>query len=279
MSHIHYKLIREEDDKLMRLALIPNPFFYFMAIFRKVHVTFWRDEFVESLTPEQKFFYIYLLTNDRTTQCGIYEITNKQMCYDTGYNEDTIKKLIEFFVSSGKIKYSKDTKEIALKNWVKYNDSNSPKVKACIDKELLKVKNRVLIQYLYSMDTHTQEEQEEEQEQEKEQEEGVFSDLVISNHEFEDWWESYDKKADKVKSIKLWNKLKKEEKLLALSKVLEYVESTPDKNFRKNPSTYLFNKSFNDEIIIRTNNNDSKPNSAERRFNAIASLRYIGDGE
>jgi len=138
-----------------------------MAIFRKVHVTFWRDEFVEGLTPEQKFFYLYLLTNDRTTQCGIYEITIKQMCYDTGYNDDTIKKLILFFINTGKLIYSEHTKEMALKNWSKYNDSNSPKVRACIEKELLKVKDTVLIQYLYSMHTHTQEEQEEEKEKEK----------------------------------------------------------------------------------------------------------------
>ena len=121
-----------------------------MAIFRKVHVTFWRDEFVEGLTPEQKFFYLYLLTNDRTTQCGIYEITIRQMCYDTGYNEDTIKKLILFFINTGKLIYSEHTKEMALKNWGKYNDSNSPKVRACIEKELIKVKDRVLIQYLFT---------------------------------------------------------------------------------------------------------------------------------
>mgnify|MGYP000070582566 CR=1 FL=1 len=53
-----------------------------MAIFRKIHVSFWKDEFIESLTPEQKFFYLYLMTNDRTTQCGIYEITIKQMQVD-----------------------------------------------------------------------------------------------------------------------------------------------------------------------------------------------------
>lgn len=109
------------------------------------------------------------MTNDRTTQCGIYEITIKQMCYDTGYNEDTIKKLIEFFTNCGKIKYSLQTKEMAMKNWAKYNDSTSPKVKSCISKELLKVKDTVLIQYIYSMDTHTQEEEEQEEEQEKEQ--------------------------------------------------------------------------------------------------------------
>ena len=141
-----------------------------MAIFRKIHVSFWKDEFIESLTPEQKFFYLYLMTNDRTTQCGIYEITIKQMCYDTGYNEDTIKKLIEFFTKCGKIQYSLATKEIAMKNWAKYNDSTSPKVKSCINKELLKVKDTVLIQYAYSMDTHTQEEEEEEQEEEQEKE-------------------------------------------------------------------------------------------------------------
>jgi len=132
-----------------------------MAIFRKIHVSFWKDEFIESLTPEQKFFYLYLMTNDRTTQCGIYESTIKQMCYDTGYNEDTIKKLIEFFTKCGKIQYSLATKEMAMKNWAKYNDSTSPKVKACITKELLKVKDTVLIQYIYSMDTHTQEEEKE----------------------------------------------------------------------------------------------------------------------
>jgi len=51
---------------------------------------------------------------------------------------------------------------------LKYNDSNSPKVRACIEKELKDVKDRVLIQYLYSIDTQSQEEQEKEPEEEKE---------------------------------------------------------------------------------------------------------------
>jgi hypothetical protein len=138
-----------------------------MAIFRKIHVSFWRDEFIESLTPEQKYFYLYLMTNDRTRQCGIYEITLKQISYDTGYNEETVRQLIRFFVSKSKIRYSETTKEIALKNWGKYNDSTSPKVKVCVNKELLLVKDRLLIEYLYSNDTHPQEEQEEEQEEEQ----------------------------------------------------------------------------------------------------------------
>jgi hypothetical protein len=223
-----------------------------MAIFRKVHVSFWKDEFVESLTPEQKFFYLYLLTNDRTTQCGIYEITIRQMCFDTGYNDETIKKLILFFINTGKLVYSEHTKEIALKNWTKYNDSSSPKVRSCIEKELLKVKDRVLIEYLYSMDTHTKEEEEQEEEKDKEQEKEV-------NIDFEWFWKDYDKKVGvKEKLKKKWNKLTDEERQNAMNYVELYKQAVPDKQFRKNPETFLNNKSWNDEIITRNTTSQSR---------------------
>lgn len=138
-----------------------------MAAYRKISVTFWSDSFIQSLTPEGKYFYLYLMTNTRTTQCGIYEITPSQMCFETGYNNSTIEKLLTQFQKTGKIKYSKETNEIALKNWPKYNESESPKVYACVQKELKSVKNKVLIQYLYSMDTQTQETKEETKEEEE----------------------------------------------------------------------------------------------------------------
>ena len=236
-----------------------------MAIFRKVHVSFWRDEFIEGLTPEQKYFYLYLLTNDRTTQCGIYEITIRQMCYDTGYNDETIKKLLEYFITKGRLMYSESTKEIALKNWAKYNDSNSPKVRACIDKELIKVKNRVLIEYLYSMDTHTQEEQEEEEEKEEEQEQ--------VNIDFEFFWIEYDKKVgDKKKLIKKWNNLTDAEREKIMEYLPSYKNSVPDKQFRKNPETFFNNKSWNDEIVKRISTANSKQSYAEREFEKLKNL-------
>jgi hypothetical protein len=139
-----------------------------MAVFRKVNITFWSDSFIHGLTPESKYFYLYLMTNTRTTQCGIYEITIDQMCFETGYNRATIEKLIDQFETFGKIKYARSTNEIALKNWPRYNYSKSPKVKTCIENELKTVKNRVLIEYLYSMDTQSQKEEEEEEEKEEE---------------------------------------------------------------------------------------------------------------
>lgn len=122
-----------------------------MAIFRKVHVTFWEDVFVDSLTPERKLFFLYLLTNSKTTQCGIYELAMSKMKVETGYNQDSIEKFLDYFVETGKILVSKSTKEIAIKNWRRYNDyAANRKVQACIDKELKQVKNRELVAYVDS---------------------------------------------------------------------------------------------------------------------------------
>lgn len=161
-----------------------------MAIFRKVHTSFWSDPFIEDLDRDQKLFYLYLITNDKTRQCGIYEITKKQIAYDLGYNIDTVSKHMAYFIKTGKIRYNEPTKELAIKNWLKYNSSTSPLVKKCIDKEFENVKDRVLIEYLYSTDTQSQEEQEEEREEEKETEPKInvyrsFLHLSISHEEFE----------------------------------------------------------------------------------------------
>jgi len=141
-----------------------------MATFRKVHVSFWSDPFTQELTPEQKYFFLYLLTNEKTSQCGIYEITKRHICYDTGYNIDTVSKLLNFFIEAGKIKYNYDTSEVAIKNWIKYNDNASPKVKVFVNQELKSIKDTSLIQYLYSIDTSPQVEVEKEVEKEVESE-------------------------------------------------------------------------------------------------------------
>lgn len=139
-----------------------------MAIFRKIHTSFWSDPFIGDLDNEQRLFYLYLLTNERTKQCGIYEISKRQICYELGFSLDKVSKMLAYFVRAGKIMYSESTQEVALKNWMKFNGSTSPKVLSCIKTELCSVKNTLLIEYVNSMYTPSQEEQEEEEEQEQE---------------------------------------------------------------------------------------------------------------
>ena len=138
-----------------------------MAIFRKVHTQIWSDPFFSELDSDRKIFYLYLLTNERTKQCGIYEISKRHIAFDLHISVDKVNKLIEYFSLIGKIRFSESTNELALKNWAKYNYSTSPKVVKCIESELKLVKNRVLIEYIYSIDTLSQEEKEEEEEKEE----------------------------------------------------------------------------------------------------------------
>ncbi len=82
--------------------------------------------------------------------------------------------------------------------------------------------------------------------------------IEILDPKFEEWWLWYDYKVSKDKAKKSWNKLNEQEKDLALQSVQAYVRSTPDKSFRKHPTTYLNQKSFNDEIITRNTTSQSR---------------------
>ena len=87
-----------------------------MAKYRAIQTDFWEDGFVLDLTPEEKYFYLYLLSNSRTTQCGCYELPYKVIEMQTGYNRETVEKLLQRFIEYEKIEYSANTKEILIKN-------------------------------------------------------------------------------------------------------------------------------------------------------------------
>ena len=71
---------------------------------------------------------------------------------------------------------------------------------------------------------------------------------------FDEFWTLYDKKVgDKIKLEKKWLTINEAEKSLIKVHIEKYKKSQPDKKFRKDPQTYLNNKSWNDEVI------ESKP--------------------
>jgi len=120
--------------------------------YRILHTSFWNeDPDMYELTPEQKYFYIYILTGPQTKQCGVSKFSIKIAADQTGYNTDTISKLIKLFQEEyGKIKYNPETKELAIKNWARWNyQGKNPKVEICIQKELLLVKDQKLIEYVW----------------------------------------------------------------------------------------------------------------------------------
>ncbi|KEJ01887.1 DnaD domain protein [Clostridium botulinum] len=120
-----------------------------MAKYRQLYTEFWKDGFVVELEPEEKYFYLYLLTNANTSQCGIYELPKKIIENETGYNRETVDNLIKKFEEYKKIIYSEETKEIIILNWFKYNEPNNINAIKCVNKELKKIKNRNFVKELY----------------------------------------------------------------------------------------------------------------------------------
>lgn len=143
-----------------------------MAIYRNISLSFWEDnKVVDDFTPEDRYFYLYLLTNPHTNLIGCYEISIRQMSHETGYSQKIVEKLLDRMENlHNVIVYSRETKEIFIKNWCKYNWTKSEKllknvenVSKYIKNETLKEemakkieiykKDRVSIPYPYPMDT------------------------------------------------------------------------------------------------------------------------------
>ncbi|ULT54874.1 DnaD domain protein [Neobacillus drentensis] len=122
-----------------------------MAKYRMVRTDFWKNPIVlEEMTPEDKFFYLYLLTNPNTTQIGIYKITKKQIAFDLGYSIEGVHSLMERFITHHKlIRYNPETRELAIKNWGKDNLHKAGRpVMDCIYSELKEVEDTSLIHYV-----------------------------------------------------------------------------------------------------------------------------------
>ncbi|PFL09362.1 hypothetical protein COJ07_31115, partial [Bacillus cereus] len=115
-----------------------------MAKYRHVQTSFWSDARVsEEMTPEDKYFYLYLMTNEHTNQIGVYQITRKQMAFELGYSIESTKALLGRFINHHDlVVYNEETRELCILNWGKYNLNKGGKpIEDCIKKELKSIKD------------------------------------------------------------------------------------------------------------------------------------------
>jgi hypothetical protein len=81
---------------------------------------------------------------------------------------------------------------------------------------------------------------------------------------FKDWWNLYDKKRGRKKAEAKWERLKDSDKRACYEATPAYVASVENKQFQKDPLTYLNGECWNDEII--------DGNINQRKYNESASL-------
>lgn len=122
------------------------------GIKRVVDTSFWADSKVDDFSPEDKYFMLYLLTNPFTTQLGIYEISVKYAAFHMGYSVDAFNVLLDRFENKYRmIRFSKETSEIAIKNFLRHSivKGGAP-VRDCLIKEMRNVKDTSLIDFVFS---------------------------------------------------------------------------------------------------------------------------------
>lgn len=72
------------------------------------------------------------------------------------------------------------------------------------------------------------------------------------NYSFEDFWKDYDKRVgDKKRLIPKWMRLTDAERLLIQAHIPKYIKAQPDKQYRKNPETFLNQRGWEHELISK----------------------------
>jgi DNA-binding MarR family transcriptional regulator len=100
-----------------------------MAKNRYVNTAFWDDEYTATLDPSERYMFLYFLTNSQTNIAGIYQIQLRRIAFDTGYDQEMVKKIIDRFSRDGKLYFEMGW--VIVKNFVKHQSLN-PKTAAAV---------------------------------------------------------------------------------------------------------------------------------------------------
>jgi hypothetical protein len=129
-----------------------------MATQRYISTSFWDDPWIRKLTPDERYLYLYFLTNPLTNIAGVYQISIDRIAFDTGYTEEKILDTLKKFEAAGKAYYY-NKEYMVLPTWPKHqNWEKRPKINAGIKLCLEKLDPPLLsflvkIRYRYPMDT------------------------------------------------------------------------------------------------------------------------------
>ena len=239
-----------------------------MAKLRSVSTSFWSDPWIEELSPSEKLLYIYFITNEKTNMLGIYEVSIKKICFETGLNKDVVLKSFDTFKESGKIKY--EYNYIILVNFIKHQNYNPNMKKAAIEcynnlpKEL-KIKDLDLtklnpLEAFETLSNHLGMVRKVEVEYEVEDEE------IIDVFSFDEFWEIYPHKTGKKVCKPKFEKLTNSEKEQIKNTIHKFLNHKPFPLYtHPNPETYLNQKRWED-VIPETINQPEQREETEREY-------------
>ncbi len=107
---------------------------------RYVDTRFWLDTYILDLDPSEKLLFIYFLTNSETNIAGIYEVSLRKVAMETGFDKETIERILNRFGENRKMFYQHN--HIIIANFIRYQQLN-PKVELGIANVLKSLPQRV----------------------------------------------------------------------------------------------------------------------------------------
>jgi hypothetical protein len=103
---------------------------------RIVETKFWKDTYIVDLTSQEKLIYLYLLTTEKVNIIHCYEITDREISFDTGIDTPIVIATKKKLEKDGKLAFCKNY--VCLLNAYKYESYTGPKNE--------EAKNRLILQ-------------------------------------------------------------------------------------------------------------------------------------
>lgn len=94
---------------------------------------------------------------------------------------------------------------------------------------------------------------------------------------FKDFWELYDKKVGKYDCQKVYAKISLKDRKAIFDYLPKYIQAQPVKQFRKNPLSFLHQRSWEDEIIIRNRNETTSASTGCRTAGSPTNEQLVND--
>ena len=193
----------------------------------------WKKPFIRGLEAPYKLLWFYIL--DDCDHAGIWIVDLEIASIRCGhtFNEKDVLKIFNGqvdVVRKGEIWFIRDFIDFQYGTLNPENRAH----KSVLDR-LKKYKIKPLISPLQGA-------------KDKDKDKDTDIDKEKRKEQFENFWDLYDNRKDKQKAKSLWMKLSEEDINIIRKTISRYLAETPDKKFRKHPSTYLNQKTWLDYV-------------------------------
>ena len=112
--------------------------------YSKIQRNFWETDEAREMTPEEKYFWMYLQTNANVNTLGCYAFRMRKAMDETGYNRETLEKLLQRMEQVLRILYDEGAKEVFLLHWAEGNWNKKTATLRALAADLKEIQSKTL---------------------------------------------------------------------------------------------------------------------------------------